>query len=91
MTVFLLLIGAVAVLGIVASIRVVALDGYRRQPARPLATTYRHSTEAAAIAEPADAHPSDLITSQWLHEAIPAGRQPRHAHHAAGAMVLRPW
>ena len=91
MTIFLLLIGAVAVSGIVASVVVVSRDGYRRQLTRPLAATYRHTMDPAGIAEPPAAHPSDLITSQWLHEAAPAARQPRRAEHAAGAMVLRPW
>lgn len=91
MTMFLILIGAVAVLGIVASLVVVYRDGYRRQPTRPLATTYRHATDAAGTDAAASARPSDLPAGQWLHEAAPAVGPTRHARHAAGAMVLRPW
>ena len=87
----LILIGAVAVLGIVASLVVVSRDGYRRQPTRPLATTYRHAIDAAGTDAAASARPSDLPASQWLHETAPAAGQTRRTQHAAGAMVLRPW
>jgi hypothetical protein len=89
MTIFLPLIGGVAVLGIAASFVAVSRNGYRRQP-RPLATN-RHSPEAVRDA-PTETRPSDLAASQWLREAGPAvGRSPRAHRHAAGAMVLRPW
>ena len=86
MTIFLLLLGGLAVWGIVASILVVSRDGYRRQPVRPPAQPWRESTERP------DVRPSDLATSQWLHEAAPVrAAHPAHPAHAAGGMPLRPW
>ena len=92
MTISLLLLGALAVSGIVASLVVVSRDGYRRQPTRPLASTYRDTPEAAGAHEPPEVRPSDIIASQWLRDAETASvrRHPR-PRHAAGGMVLRPW
>lgn len=86
MTIFLLLIGGLAVWGVVASIVVVARDGYRRQPVR---TTADDWTAAPDISR---ADPSDLIAGQWLPDRTDRrGRRPRSAGHPAGVMPLRPW
>ncbi len=85
MTIFLVALGGLAVWGVVASLLVVARDGYRRQPDRPLTVSWRNP---AAIP---DARPSDLTAGQWLAEpAPPAGRAVRSGP-AARVMVLRPW
>jgi hypothetical protein len=85
MTIFLLALGGLAVWGVVASIVVVARDGYRRQPDRPLAKSWRNATALP------DTRPSDLAASQWLREpSARAGRTIRTGP-AAGVMVLRPW
>jgi hypothetical protein len=87
MTIFLLLLGGLAVWGIVASILVVSRDGYRRLPVRPPTETWRDAPDLT------DVRPSDLAASQWLHDPAPAPRVARATHpaHAAGGMLLRPW
>ena len=83
MTLLLLLLGGLAVWGIVASILVVARDGYRRTPVRPPAETWRST---ATVSEPAD-----ISAGQWLTASPIRPARAAHAGHAAGAMPLRPW
>jgi hypothetical protein len=85
MTIFLLVLGGLAALGIVASIVVVSRDGYRREPVRSAEVPQN------APAGP-DTRPSDIISSQWMQDrSRPAVRGRGPAKHAAGAMALRPW
>jgi hypothetical protein len=86
MTFFAVLLGGLATWGIIASILVVARDGYRRQPVRPPRDTRADTTDRT---EPG---PSDLPSSQWLPDrAHSARRRTRPTGHAAGVMMLRPW